>query len=256
MWRKIRIAVLLIVLATVAESAWLRTRDLRWNDNFYVAVYPINADGSANSAAYINTLSPEQFAPIAEYFSEEAARYGLPLKRPFEIVLGPQVVGSPPVAPKSASMLEVVWWSLQLRRWSWQHSPQVSMPPKIWLYLLYHDPVKTPLLEHSTALNKGRIGLVNVFADAAYEGTNRVVIAHELLHTVGATDKYDTATNLPQFPAGFADAEKNPLYPQDFAELMAGRLPVTESHAEIPSGLAVTLIGEQTAREIRWIGGN
>jgi hypothetical protein len=256
MWRKFRIAVLLIVLATVAESAWLRTRDLRWNDNFYVAVYPINADGSANSAAYINTLSPEQFAPIAEYFSEEAARYGLPLNRPFEIVLGPQLVDSPPVAPKSASMLDVVLWSLQLRWWSWGHSPQVSMPPKVWLYLLYHDPAKTSVLAHSTALNKGRIGVVNVFANAAYEHTNQVVIAHELLHTVGATDKYDAATNLPQFPVGFADAEKSPLYPQDFAELMAGRIPTTESHAEIPSSLSVTLIGEQTAREIRWIVNN
>lgn len=256
MWRKFRIAVLLIVLATVAESAWLRSRDLTWDKNFYVAVYPINADGSASAAAYINKLTPEQFLPITQYFADEAERHGLPLRRPFEIVLGPQIGEPPPSLPRSPAMLETVWWSLQFRWWAWRHSPQVQMPPKIWLYLLYHDPNRTHALAHSTALSKGRIGLVNVFGEASYEGSNQVVIAHELLHTVGATDKYDLATNLPRFSDGFAEPEKDPLYPQDFAELMAGRIPVSESRADIPTSLADTLIGELTAREIHWVGGH
>ena len=33
-------------------------------------------------------------------------------------------------------------------------------------------------------------------------GPNNVVIAHELLHTVGATDKYDPVTDAPRIPDG------------------------------------------------------
>lgn len=40
MWRNIRIGVLLLVLLTVAQRAWLQTRVLDWRNNLYVAIYP------------------------------------------------------------------------------------------------------------------------------------------------------------------------------------------------------------------------
>ena len=54
-------------------------------------------------------------------------------------------------------------------------------------------------------------------------GANDMVMAHELLHTLGATDKYDPASDAPRFPEGYGDPRQVPLYPQQFAELMAGR---------------------------------
>jgi hypothetical protein len=42
------------------------------------------------------------------------------------------------------------------------------------------------------------------------------------------------------------------VHPQQFAEIMAGRTPVSEDKAVIPSGLHATLIGEKTAFEINW----
>jgi hypothetical protein len=83
-------------------------------------------------------------------------------------------------------------------------------------------------------------------------GSNAVIIAHELLHTVGATDKYDFATNLPRFPDGYAEPERTPRYPQAFAEIMGGRIPVSEIRADIPVTLDQTLIGAATAAEIGW----
>ncbi len=256
MWRKIRIGLLLFLLVSVAETAWLQTRDLRWTDGFYVAIYPINADGSHGVDAYIKSLTQEQFAPMARYFDEEAARHGLPLAHPFEFYLGPQIADFPPELPRSANWLDAVLWSLRFRWWAWNNSPPVQMPPKIWLYLMYHDPKLTPSLAHSSALSKGRIGLVNVFAASSQEGSNLVVIAHELLHTLGATDKYEPGTNLPQFPEGYAEPDKDPRYPQDFAELMGGRTPVAEDKAVIPASLADTLVGTRTATEIRWLQGD
>ena len=109
------------------------------------------------------------------------------------------------------------------------------------------------MLSHSTALNKGRIGRVNLFGDKNYAKQNLVILAHELLHTLTATDKYDLETTLPVYPDGFAEPNKQPPYPQDFAELMGGRVPISEAKAQIPKSLGQTLIGEKTAREIGWL---
>ena len=46
-------------------------------------------------------------------------------------------------------------------------------------------------------------------------GRNSIVITHELLHTVGASDKYDLRTGSPLFPSGYGDRDQDPLYPQE-----------------------------------------
>jgi hypothetical protein len=61
------------------------------------------------------------------------------------------------------------------------------------------------------------------------------------------------ATKLTAYPDGFAEPDKSPRFPQDFAELMGGRVPVSEAQADIPKSLAQTLIGEKTAKEIGWL---
>lgn len=253
MWRKLRIIILLLILATVIQQTWLDKADLVWKHNLYVAIYPVNADGSANVSAYLRTLTAEDFEPVAEYFSEEAAQYRLGLRRPIELQLGAQVNEVPPAPPTDGSILSTIIWSLKFRAFAWANSPKVNIKPDIRLYLLYHDPVTHPRLSHSTALNKGRIGRVNLFGDSAYVKQNLVITAHELLHTLNATDKYDLSTTLPAYPDGFAEPDKTPLYPQNFAELMGGRIPKSEALAEIPKSLKQTLVGDKTAREIGWL---
>lgn len=61
---------------------------------------------------------------------------------------------------------------------------------------------------HSTALEKGRIGSVNLFATRGQALQNQVVIIHELLHGFGAKDKYDLKTGQPIYPLGYAQPEK------------------------------------------------
>ncbi len=253
MWRNLRILILLLILATVVQQTWLDKADLAWKHNFYVAVYPVNVDGSQKVSAYLRTLTRDDFEPIAEYFAEEAAPYHLGLRRPIEVQLGAQVDEIPPAPPKNGSILSTIVWSLKFRYFAWRHSPKVNVKPAIRLYLLYYDPVTNPSLSHSTALNKGRIGRVNLFGNSAYAKQNLVILAHELLHTLNATDKYDLSTTLPAYPDGFAEPDKTPLYPQNFAELMGGRVPISETQAEIPKSLKHTLVGDKTAREIGWL---
>jgi hypothetical protein len=125
--------------------------------------------------------------------------------------------------------------------------------PDITLFLNYHAAAGTATLDRSTALRKAMIALANVYAERQFTGSNAVVIAHELLHTLGASDKYAPATNLPLFPVGYAEPDRHPRHPQRQAELMAGRIPVTPNEAAVPSSLNAVLIGEATAFEIGWV---
>jgi hypothetical protein len=149
--------------------------------------------------------------------------------------------------------LDALDWSLRMRWLTTKLNWQSDRPaPDIVHYLVYHDGDRTPTIDRSGALRKGLIAVTNVFADHASRPTNQVVIAHELLHTLGATDKYDPATNYPLYPVGFADFEARPLLPQRRAEIMAGRIAISQHEARIPASLADVVVGPVTAGEIRW----
>ena len=253
MWKIIRIFVLLVVLGTVVQQTFLDKADLSWKHNFYVALYPVNADGSAEVGEYIKTLKRDDFEAMETYFAEEANRYNLGMRQPFALQLGDVVADIPPAPPTAGSGFDVLLWSLKFRWFAWNNSPKVTVKPEIKLYLLYYNPATSPKLAHSTALNKGRIGRINLFGDGAYSKQNLVIVAHELLHTLTASDKYDLSTGLPIYPDGYAEPDKQPRYPQDYAELMGGYVPMNETRNTIPKNLNQTLIGTKTAREIGWL---
>lgn len=254
MWRKLRIAALLFVLATVAQGAWLaRARTTEWNNTVRVAIYPISGDQSSAAESYVGQLRASGFEPIEAFFQREAAGYGMAMGKPVAISVAPPVAAQPPAPPFGGSKLEIVLWSLQLRYWVWWHDNYRGPKPDVRIFVSYFDPATSPRLAHSTGLQKGLLGVVNAFARADMDGSNNVVIAHELMHALGATDRYEQGTNRPLYPDGFADPNAVPLYPQSRAEIMAGRIPVTETRLEIPAGMDEVTIGTRTAREINWL---
>jgi len=217
-----------------------------------VVIYPINADGSTITAQYINTLDEQSFEDIEDFFEREAERHNLGLYDPVTIKLAPQVISQPPQMQQGGNILNVVVWSLKMRYWAWNNNNYAGPSPDIQMFVRYFDPRTHKRLAHSMGLKKGMVGVVNAFASNKMAGSNNVVIAHELLHTVGATDKYDLSNNQPLYPAGYASPGQQPLYPQRKAELMAGRTPVTNNKSIIPKSLAGVVIGEVSAIEIRW----
>ena len=254
MFRQLRILFLLFILLIVAVGAYLtKMRTTSWERPLTVAIYPINGDGSEKSKQYIKGLGQGDFQDIETFFAEEADHYGLALKNPVEIVMGPVLAKKPPAVPEGGNFLNIVWWSLKIRFWARSIHKQYGPPSDIQLFVKYYDPQTHPRLAHSTALQKGLLGVVNAFASQREAGSNNIVIAHEFLHTLGATDKYNLATDQPLYPIGYAEPNKKPLLPQDFAEIMAGRIPVSRQQAKQPDSLDSVLVGRATAIEIGWI---
>jgi hypothetical protein len=253
-FKALRILILLFILVVVGAGTWLtRLRTTAWEQPLRVAIFPINADASSATERYIRSLRVEAFEPIARFMRQEAARYGLALSTPVEVFLAPEVGKVPPPPPFGGNALRVALWSLQMRYWAWVNAAFDGPKPHVRMFVLYHDPDRVARLSHSLGLQKGLIGVVNAFASEGQAAQNDVVIAHEMLHTLGATDKYDPRTNQPAFPDGYADPQRQPRLPQDFAEIMAGRAPVTEDRAEMPDSLEAVLVGAKTAREINWV---
>ena len=250
MWKRLRVSLLLLVLVIVAGRFVMdRYYSRAWNGTLWIAVFPLNADGSTVADAYIHNLQPSQFASIEAFFQREAQRYGLTLPRPVHVQLLPALATLPPRLPTDAGALGSMWWSLRLRWYAWNYGDSIS---RVRVFVLYHDPARHPVVPHSLGLQKGLIGVVYGFADDSMTGENAIVIAHEVLHTLGATDHYAMSSGLPLYPQGFAEPQREPRFPQPYAEIMAGRRALSETTAEMPESLDAVRIGSVTAQEINW----
>lgn len=254
MWKAIRVSVLLLVLVIVAGRTWLdRVETQSWKSPLWVGIFPLNADGAPSADSYIAGLSANDFSSIATFFEREAHRFGVAMDEPVHIELYPRGLELPPQLDTNAGPLGVMWWSLKMR-WFALHATKVPgrTPSRIRIFVLYHDPASLQVVPDSHGLQKGLIGVVHAFALKSMEGSNNIVIAHELLHTLGATDKYKLSTGEPLYPSGFAEPGRQPLYPQPSAEIMAGRRAVSATDSDMPSSLKEVVVGPVTADEIRW----
>ncbi len=253
MFKAIRVAILLFILVFVAIGTWLaQARSTDWNNSLWVKVYPINADGSDVVDRYIANLDVEDFAGIEAFIARETERYGRQVQRPLRMELGLPVREQPPGIDPQSGVLGVMLWSLKLRWWASRTAgDQDRITPDVRIFVRYHHPDEAYVLENSVGLQKGMVGIVNARASRRHAGANNVIIAHEFMHTLGASDKYQLATGLPIAPHGLAEPDRKPLYPQRWAEIMGGRIALAEDDAIVPKNLRYVVIGPLTAQEIR-----
>lgn len=249
MRRSRRILILLVILVlvggiTLGERLWVRS----WARPLKVAIYPIVMDPAA--LAYVAQLQQRDFEDIGRFLAREAPRWGRSnLPAPRIVLMAP--ISSPPPLPGVQSKLEAIQWSLRLRWYAFRNTPFWPNLGGVRLFVLYHPLQFDRALPHSHGLQKGMLGVVHVFASASQQTQNNFVIAHELLHALGALDKYD-AQGQPIAPIGLADPNVQPLYPQYKAEIMGGRTAISAERSEIPKGLDEAVIGYATAAEIDW----
>jgi len=254
-FKSIRILLLLCILLFVAfTSVHQRITTRSWTTPLETVIYPLNGDGYRSTSDYIDSLDIADFQTIDEWLYREARRYDLGLNYPVRVSLGARITTLPPRFPVKPTAASTLWWGLQFRWWAWRNTPShdENNLSRIRIFVVYHEGEEDKPLQHSLGLEKGLLGLVHAFASEAQTQQNNIVIAHELLHTVGAVDKYDTR-GLPSYPYGFADPTRVPLFPQLGAEIMAGRIPTSYTQAEMAESLNEVVINSHTATEINWL---
>ncbi len=254
-FRNLRILLLLIIFITVAiYSKTQLLTSTAWLEPLQVSIYPINGDNHPETARYIQKLDDKSFNDIDDFMLRESKKFNILEEIPIQTSLGSEVFVSPPPPPKgkSKSTLSIMLWSLKLRYWVWKNTPD-NKPNlnRVRIFVLYYQAHDNQPLAHSLGLQKGLIGVVHAFANKKQNKQNNIVIAHELLHTVGASDKYDS-NNQPVFPDGYADPNRNPRYPQYRAEIMSGHIPTSPTASQMAKNLKRCIIGTKTAREINW----
>lgn len=254
MFRYLRIAILLTILVVVAGNQWLTGNRLAsWEKPLWVTIYPVLLEPDPDIRRYAESLGADSFRDINGFFKRQGARYGRQLEKPVVIQMARPLTVLPPALPTESSGLNVALWSLKMRWWSWRHGSQDDLVGEdIRMYILYQKRNSEGPLERSVGIKNASYGLVNAVATREMAARNRIIIAHELLHILGATDKYDLHTGQPMAPDGLANPGQSPLYPQESAEIMGGRIAVSAYKWRYPASLASCLIGASTASEIGW----
>jgi hypothetical protein len=122
----------------------------------------------------------------------------------------------------------------------------------VFVYFFAEERAPAYKTQHSMASRRNGVGVV--FAPLGREHLPRsaALLAHELLHTFGASDKYDGARSL--YPDGYAEPDREPRYPQDHAEVMALGIPIAPGRERRVNALSDCVVGRKTAQEIGWIG--
>lgn len=243
---------LLILLFVVVNEALNKMRSTSWEESLYVSIYVISGDNSRTTDQYIDSLTTGNFESVEKFVNREARRNSIAIDA-IKVEYQGRLAEGPPQPPLQPSVLSNIWWSLKFRAWAtyrdWSSDGDQG---DVQLFVIYYDIKTTQSLHHSVGLRGGLIGIINAFADKSYRGSNQFIITHELMHTLGASDKYGN-DNLPLFPQGYAAPYRQPLYPQRQAEIMGGRIPLSDARSRMPQSLAEVVVGIYTAAEINWL---
>jgi len=253
MFKAIRIIILLLILGSIASTLIIQRNVARdWSGTLDVRIIPVIADQSDSTKKYVESLKQQDFKNINQYLISQAKRFDTDLQYSLNIQLKESTTNIPPTVPdQGTSKFGIIIWSLKLKWWAWRNQPSDYKLSQIRLYVLYQSPEDRTPLPHSTGLQNGLIGLVNARAQTSQRSLHQIIITHELLHILGASDKYDLATGQPMFPDGYANPTSNS--PQRFAAIMARAKPTSANTHEVATHLRQTQINAVTASEIGWV---
>ncbi|MGD8680930.1 MAG: hypothetical protein PVJ33_11215 [Lysobacterales bacterium] len=251
-FRLMRIVFLLSIFFVILFSTWMTEKQMAaWERPILVTVYPIAADKRAATLKYAQSVDEKTFAPVNTFFEREAGPYGFQVTPAFRFQVAPVGDELPPAIPDQFSPARIALWSLQMRWWAWMKDfGDGLIQPDIQMFVLYHSLEAENEIGISVGMRKGRYGVVKAIARKTAGSENLVVFTHEMLHVLGAADKYVISTGEPIYPEGYAQPEQRPLFPQRYAEIMGGRIPLSSITSTMPGSLEECKIGRQTAREI------
>ncbi len=255
---RVRVSLLLAVLFGVvlwAGNDWLRRRARKaWAAPLRVALVLVEREPV--SPALLQRLE-SRARDLEKRLQQERLRHTGQAEAPFSIMVkGP--VSASADAPRVA---EQDTWGLVRHGYAlWQWTRDLDERGNVeWrgydsrIYLVLKPAARNaPAFVEGESEDGGRIGVASADIDDGMLDFALFVAAHELFHTLGASDKYD-ATGHANFPQGFAEPARAPLYPQRGAELMARNVPLSQDAERPPETLDELWVGDTTAREIGWL---
>jgi len=251
---KVRVAILAVALAVTLAWAYGRLHARRerngWTRPVDVVVYVL---GDA-SPAEVGALGRQLEALAARLAADRASRGGGPVPFRFETVgpLPPERL--PPVEAPGPSLLDRAGHALDL--WRAERAARALAPEPdpgafdVRVYLLAAGGASGSAFAEGIGEAGGEVGVVRAgLGGGALLAATAVV--HEVLHTLGATDKYDGAGHAVA-PDGLWDPGRSPPYPQLRAEIMVGEVPLGPGRGRLPESADEVGIGPRTAAEIGW----
>lgn len=191
------------------------------------------------------------------WFQREYERYGGTMNPALELtIFGPFDEMEAPPAPPSLNMkfldrfFEYRKFKEYFRKFNQRHQLDLSQFDGV-IYVQFVPGTFDTFLE-SYASRRDNIALVNCFLDINMVETDIMIVIHEFMHLLNAQDHYGENMQ-PTYPQGFVGPFEKPLYPQKYAEIMAGSIPVSDNKFEVLRALKDLRVGIYTAYEIGWI---
>ena len=196
-------------------------------------------------------------ARASTFIKQERARYE-PKAGPsmYFHVFGPSRPAQALPAPAGTSVLDRLTFRIALLRYLHAVDAALDLPSDRFderMYVLAKPPTteRAPRFVEGIGEAGGEFGVISVDLDLGMVEQAWIAVIHEVLHTLGANDKFDDEGHA-LVPEGLVEPRKVPPYPQRFAEIMVGELPLAPATGRLATGLSEVAVGALTAREIGW----
>jgi hypothetical protein len=255
---RVRVSILLSILIAVLIWAGcdIQRRRARnqWIDTLDVALILVREDNLDHGAV---EMLKRRTVALEERLATEFHRRNPDAPKPFRFVVeGPVDLRRAPPRQPSEGLFDLARYNFDLWRFVRGVNADAGVEASRFdatIYLVARSPKRgSGGSVEGASQEGGTVGVVEVELDRTMVDFALFVTTHELLHLLGAKDKYD-ASGRSLVPEGLAEPELSPLYPQRRAEVMARNVALSPTEERPPESLSDLQVGAATAREIGWV---
>jgi hypothetical protein len=181
----------------------------------------------------VSALRKAAFDPHRSVFQDRGEEVRRSAAGSVEVFLAPALQSPPPAAPFGGNTLRIILWSLELRSGRWWNDSYKGQGPTC----VYSSCITTRSQARGSRIrqvckraDRRRQRLCGVGSGRLEQCRHRARAAAHARRNGQVRPEREVCRS---FPSGYADPEAIPLLPQARAEIMAGRIPISDTLAEI-----------------------